>query len=121
MFAPPTNGYRILIYGRDPALLETRRMLLASAGFEASTVSSIQQLRQSLRRAEPPYELIILCHTVPTDERIETRKLAEKTGIGLYQLEFLETPPRFISTVLEMAPGSGGKTDILLSPEDRTL
>ncbi len=106
MFAPPTNGYRILIYGWDPALLETRRLLLASAGFEASAVSSIQELRQRLRWAEPPYQLIILCHTVPTEERIESRKLAEKMGIGLYQLDFLETPPRFIGTVSEMTLGS---------------
>jgi DNA-binding response OmpR family regulator len=70
MFAPPTNGYRILVYGRDSTLLGTRRMLLASTGFETQTVSSLQQLRSALRDAEPPYELIILCHTVPPDERI---------------------------------------------------
>jgi hypothetical protein len=102
MFAPPTNGYRILVYGRDSTLLETRRMLLASTGFEAETVSSLQQLRSALRNSEPPYELIIVCHTVPADERVEIQKLAARVRVGLYQLQLFEAPTRFIGTVSGM-------------------
>lgn len=99
MFLPPTNGYRILVYGRDFTLMDTRRMLLASTGFRADTVSSFSDLGFAVRHAQPPYELVILCHTVPEEERVSVRRLIEKAGIGLYQLERLVHPERFINVV----------------------
>lgn len=99
MFLPPTNGYRILVYGRDFTLMDTRRMLLASTGFQADTVSNLNELRSAVRHAQPPYELVILCHTVPEEERVSVRHLLQNAGIGLYQLERLVHPERFINVV----------------------
>lgn len=99
MIAPPTNGYRILIYGRDSSLLETRRLLLASTGFRVNTVSDLRQFRFSIKREQPPYALFILCHTVPKEERAMIEELAVQTGAGLYQLERMEKPPQFIHRV----------------------
>jgi hypothetical protein len=102
MFAPPTNGYRILIYGRDSTLLETRRLVLASSGFRVDTVSTLQQFQRAVEQAQPPYELFILCHTVSAEEQEEIKALALGLNTGLYQLQRMECPPQFVDTVSEM-------------------
>ena len=102
MFAPPTNGYRILIYGRDSTLLETRRLILASSGFRVNTVSTLQQFQRAAEQAQPRYELFVLCHTVPEEERDEIKALAVRLDTGLYQIQRMESPPQFIDTVSEM-------------------
>jgi hypothetical protein len=102
MFAPPTNGYRILIYGRDSTLLETRRLILASSGFRVDTVSTLHKFQRAVEQAQPRYELFILCHTVPAQEQEEIRALAVSVNTGLYQLQRMEPPPQFIGTVSEM-------------------
>jgi len=95
MIAPPTNRYRILIYGRDFTLLETRRLLLASNGFRVNTVGDLKQFRYSVEQEQLPYELFILCHTVPEGERQAIRDMALRTSAGLYQLERMEQPTQF--------------------------
>jgi len=102
MIAPPTNGYRILIYARYLALMETRRLLLASDEYRVNTVGDLKQFRYSVEQEQPPYELFILCHTVPEDERQAIRVIALRTGAGLYQLERMVQPIRFIYNVSEM-------------------
>jgi len=101
MLAPPTDQFRILIYGKDSTLLETRRLLLASSGFRVRTVSSMEQLH-FIVNAEEKYELFILCHTIPEEERVNIRGMAIRNGVGLYQLERMEAPPRFIGKVGNM-------------------
>jgi len=103
MTVPPTGEFRILIYGKDSILLETRRLLLASNGFRVSTVSNLEQLRVVADTEWPHYELFILCHTIPEEERLRIRGMAIRKGVGLYQLERMETPPRFIGKVTNMA------------------
>lgn len=102
MIAPPTNGYRILIYGRDSTLLETRRLLLASGGFRVNIVSNLLQFRTSVERERPRHELFILCHTVPEEERLIIEEIASHTDAGLYQLERLENPPEFVGRISQM-------------------
>src|ERR1700733_8444775 len=102
MSAPPTNGYRILVYGRDSTLLDTRRLVLASSGFRVNTVSDLQQFQRSVEQARPPYELFILCHTVPPAELEIIRALAAGLGTGLYYLEKMEAPARLIHNASEM-------------------
>ena len=63
------------------------------------TLSSFSQLSQ--------YELFILCHTIPEEERLKIRAIATHQGIGLYQLERMEAPPRFIGKVADMVPPMG--------------
>lgn len=102
MIVPRTDEYRILIYGKDSALLETRRLLLASSGFRVRTVSSLDQFRSIVNANWSPFDLFILCHTIPEDERMRIRSLAASMGAGLYQLERMEEPPRFIGKVKGM-------------------
>jgi hypothetical protein len=103
MIVPPTDEYRILIYGKDSTLLETRRLLLVSSGFHVYTVSSLQQFRTLVDRERRHYELFILCHTIPEEERTRIQGMAIRRGAGLYQLERMEEPPRFIGKVTHMS------------------
>ena len=56
----------LLVYGTDRRLLDTRRMVLASVGHEVSVVSDPLSLEASL--SESPFNLLILCHSLPSDE-----------------------------------------------------
>jgi hypothetical protein len=98
MSAPPTNGHRILVYGRDSSLLHTRRLVLAAAGYDTDTVSDLRLLRQFIERSDPPYELLILCHTVPVEERAVISSITRNAKLGLYQLQRMEPPPRLVGT-----------------------
>ena len=102
MMAPPTNGHRILLYGQDSTLLHTRRLVLASAGFDVDTVCSLEQFLEFAEKADPLYELFILCHTVPVDERGQILPVAIKRTAGLYQLQRMEAPPRLVETASEI-------------------
>ena len=54
----------LLIFGLDPHLLQTRRILLQSAGFEVIAVGKLEQL-QTL---DAPIQLLVLCHTLSTND-----------------------------------------------------
>ena len=107
MIAPSTEEFRVLIYGKDTTLLETRRLLLTNSGFRVRTVSSMEQFRFLAGRERSQYELFILCHTIPEEERTKIQAMAIHQGIGLYQLERMEAPPRFIGKVADMVPPPG--------------
>jgi hypothetical protein len=111
MIAPPANGHKILVYGNDSSLLHTRRLVLASAGFEVDTVSDLTQFRHFANSAEPPYELFILCHTVTEAERRQIGLIAVDRRVGLYQLERMEPPPLLVDTTSEiMSDRKGGRS-----------
>jgi DNA-binding NtrC family response regulator len=56
----------ILVYGRDHALLDTRKMLLQKTGLEVLIATELAQTYQVLADRRP--DLLVLCHTVPCDE-----------------------------------------------------
>ena len=64
----------ILVYGRDPALLETRRMVLASVGYDVTEAANLSQVKRTL--SERPLDLLILCHSLSTDDCHHTLALA---------------------------------------------
>lgn len=57
----------ILIYGRDERLLETRRWVLETAGFEVSTTAKPTEVYQTM--VAQHIDLFILCHTLSADEQ----------------------------------------------------
>jgi len=56
----------ILVYGRDHALLDTRKMLLQKTGLEVLIATELAQTYQVLADRRP--DLLVLCHTVPCNE-----------------------------------------------------
>jgi DNA-binding NtrC family response regulator len=70
------NSGSILIYGRDAALLETRRLLLESAGFTVATALELAAITQLL--SGPAFDLSLLCHTLSHDERETLMSVAQR-------------------------------------------
>ena len=57
----------LLIYGRNATLVETRRWVLEKAGCKVATTLASDEAMELLYRQG--IDLLILCHTLTTDER----------------------------------------------------
>jgi hypothetical protein len=93
---------RILVYGQEATLLATRRFLLLQAGFHVDTADSRQELELRIANAEPPYKLVVACHTVPLVERRRIEMAAAKSNMPLYQLDTAIDPENFLVRVSEL-------------------
>ena len=96
---------RILTYGHDSVLLETRRLLLEHGGFVVDTANTSQEFEACIAEAHPPYGLYILCHTVPIEEQRNIAAEASKANTAVYQLTVATAPPDFLIRVSEMLSG----------------
>jgi len=61
-----TRAATILIYGRVPLLLDTRRMVLETAGFCVLTASDIDRVEHAIEYED--IGLVILCHSLSVEE-----------------------------------------------------
>jgi DNA-binding response OmpR family regulator len=59
------NSLRILAYGHDAVLLQTRCMVLRNAGFQVDAAHSEDELETYMTEAQVPYDLLLLGHTIP--------------------------------------------------------
>jgi DNA-binding response OmpR family regulator len=71
-----TKKPRVLIYGRDPSLLETRKWIFERAGYRVSAEADLATAEAILATEGP--DLYILCHTLSTELR--ERALKEAHG-----------------------------------------
>jgi hypothetical protein len=94
-----SQSHRLLIYGRDPLLLETRRLLLEIAGYETDAVASELAFTDKLVGSQSQYGLAIFCYTLPHMARAAAHVFADKAGVPVWQLESLTDPPAFIAGV----------------------
>ncbi len=53
---------RILVYGRDPVLLETRRLVLQHSGFHTASALNLQAATELM--AARNFDLLVLCHSL---------------------------------------------------------
>ena len=58
---------QVLLYGKDPLILEIRGFLLKFSGFSVSRVSDLQTLATLAETSQ--VDLLILCHTLSAAER----------------------------------------------------
>lgn len=65
---------RILVFGHDATLLETRRLILERAGFQVWTASEVTGAVQIL--AKEAIDLFILCQSLSVDECASILKAA---------------------------------------------
>lgn len=56
----------ILVFGRDPNLLSTRRLVLQQAGFQVVTAETLAHAESTL--AVRSIDLFLLCHTISMDD-----------------------------------------------------
>ncbi len=64
-----SNPISILIYGRDPSLLETRRMLLETPGGEIYAARDQAETQRLIRDGKAG--LLVLCYTLSVQDREE--------------------------------------------------
>jgi CheY-like chemotaxis protein len=57
----------ILAVGREPALLEYRSQILRSAGYIVDSELSLKRAIQRYKYGD--FDLVLLCHTIPVQER----------------------------------------------------
>lgn len=71
-------SFRILSFGHDSALLESRAVLLASAGYEVTSVAALSDL---IREFDVQHsDAIVLCHTLTEDETHAALLLVKSAG-----------------------------------------
>ena len=87
----PPNSKRLLIYGRENMLLDTRRRILETAGFAVDANIVLPDIQAQLA-ADPGYALLIVCHTAPAGDRRALAELAEEAAVPIFQIEILITP-----------------------------
>jgi hypothetical protein len=85
MLSSQPDPRRILTYGHDSVLLETRRLLLEQGGFAGDTASTLQEFVARVAETQPPYGLYVLCHTVPLAERHAIAADALRANTAVYQ------------------------------------
>ena len=113
---------QIVVFGKDPVLLETRQRILEGAGFDCVTVSGIDQLMPLARQED--VEVVVLCSSLDPNEsrailsamdglgRTDLKRLVltkDKTAFPARdELEVVETPtsPQQFLSLVEAAVGT---------------
>jgi len=62
-----SNPARVLIYGRDPSLLETRQLVLETTGGVVVATTELEDTKHELVHNQP--DLLVLCYTLSPDDR----------------------------------------------------
>jgi len=70
-----SNPACILVYGRDPSLLETRCMLLETTGSKVHATTEPEQAEQIIREERP--DLLVLCYTLSPEDRTNILSAAQ--------------------------------------------
>jgi DNA-binding response OmpR family regulator len=83
---PPS---RVLIFGHDSALIETRRLLLLHTGFDVIVALDLRKTAELL--ATRSFDLFILCHSLPLKDCEGALALAHSLHSGLKNL-ILDAP-----------------------------
>jgi DNA-binding NtrC family response regulator len=83
---------KVLIYGKDPLLLVTRRQILRHGGFCVVAISQISELVQ-LETTE--FQVFVLCHTLTPKDQQEAIALSHKENPGLQTIVMTAYAPEF--------------------------
>lgn len=98
MVSSQPDSRRILTYGLDEALLDTRRLLLERAGYTVDTASTRRSFQSHMADPKTTYSLLVLCHTIDVPEQEEiSSKLSSQTAV--YRLKEPVPPAVFLKQV----------------------
>lgn len=64
---PDIKQFRILSFGYEPVLMAVRALLLREAGYQVQNTFSRESVMRHLESGE--FHLLIICHTVPSDDQ----------------------------------------------------
>jgi hypothetical protein len=101
-----TNPERVLLYGRDRALLDIRALVLKSARLDVDIATDIDTFKKRITDpAEAPFGAVICCYTTPASECAEVVALAARSETPVLQLDCLVQPVSLIEQVRALLPG----------------
>ena len=103
---PPIVPTRVLSIGLDFTLVADRSIVLHSAGY---SVQSALSTKDAVHRfGKNNFDLVILCHSIPTRERIRLTSLMRAQGTPIAVISATERPlpcDAFTSATVESDPG----------------
>jgi DNA-binding NtrC family response regulator len=82
----------VLIYGKEPSLLETRRQILRHGGFRVVAISQMTELGQ-LKVTE--FQVFLLCHTLSPKDQQEAIAMSHRTNPVLQTIVMTAYAPEF--------------------------
>lgn len=107
----------ILAVGSDAALLRARTSVLQSAGYLVQSTTSIKEAVECFRNGD--FDLVILCHSIPTKDRERLTCLLRASGSGIPVVSVsgkISECDAFANVTLEDGPNKFliGISDVLL-------
>jgi hypothetical protein len=107
-----TSPISILLYGKDTHLLETRKWVLQSRGYRVTATLLLSDI--NLLPLAPPFALIILCHSLTTQEGQAAIALASSRWPAIKNLVMLVDKSRSPTGLLgQLLHTMGGPTNLL--------
>jgi hypothetical protein len=99
--------FSIVLYGLDEQLLQTRQMVLKSAGYKVSCATKLTQVEQALSCETT--DLVVLCHSLSLEECGRAVAMAGSHGTATLILtkDLARTPANMIREIREIITGSG--------------
>jgi DNA-binding NarL/FixJ family response regulator len=82
----------VLIYGKEPSLLETRRQILRQGGFEVVAVSKSSEFAELPAQA---FHVLVLCHTLNPKEQQEAIAAIQRANPVLQTIIMTAYAPEF--------------------------
>jgi hypothetical protein len=103
MIVSKSNPCRILMYGGDAVLVSTRQALLERVGFCADAALAPGDTAESIGSEIQDFDLVIICHTIPSEYQQTILDAATKSGVKVYPLTAIVLPDEFLAQVAELA------------------
>jgi hypothetical protein len=106
------NSGRLLLFGKDFMLLETRAEVLRSAGSIVDVACDVAALKARMAAPGPVYDVLICCHTVTEIVCNELLAIARRNGTATLKLERLLAPTELINQVSKLIDAARSSQDI---------
>ena len=101
----------ILLFGRQPELLDSRRWVLETRGYRVVVANSLVEMA-SLPK-DPPVAVALLCHLLTPAERTAATALAATRWPGSVTRALTQSAPTPTGILGQLMHTSGGPTDLV--------
>lgn len=99
MSAESHNPSRVLLFGKDMELLETRAMVLRSVGMTVDIATNLRDFNTQVGSSGLPYGVTVCCFSASDFERDEINSIANGNCVPLLNLGGSLSPQRLIEEV----------------------
>ena len=96
------NPSRVLLFGKDANLLQTRAMVLRSGGMVVDVVVDIGAFKIQVGDSAVAYAAIVCCYTASDFECDEISSIAKEKCISLITLQCSPSPQVLIEQVADL-------------------